>query len=57
MPGMPGMPGATGKDAMNPGKMLGDQFQKMAKKDPVMGEVLKGVQGLLGIVSVYLKVS
>ena len=32
---------------MNPGKILGDQFQKMAKKDPVMGEVLKGVQGIM----------
>lgn len=42
---MPGMGGA-GAD-MNPGKVLGEQFQKMADKDPMVGEIMKGVQGIM----------
>lgn len=45
-PPMPGM-GMGAKDAMDPTKIVGEQIQKMAKKDPIVGEVLKGVQGLM----------
>lgn len=45
MPGMPGMPGGPG--GMDPGKMLGQVLDEVSKEDPIVGEVIKGVQGVM----------
>lgn len=40
---MPGMPPGGG----DPGKMMGAAVKKLSEQQPVVGEVLKGVQGLM----------
>lgn len=48
MRGRPPMPGQPGVPLdMNPGKVLGDKLKELADKEPMAGEILKGVQNIM----------
>lgn len=38
------MPGMMGGD-INPGKMAAEGMKKLSKEQPVVGEIMKGIQG------------